>query len=67
MKEYEAHIRNPMANMEHLSLCGENILAEFHFISIDHAYCNAMQKGRLLPCPKCKKMVINALKMKVSK
>jgi hypothetical protein len=61
MKEYEAHIRNPFAEMEHLSICGENIRHEFHFTSIDHAYCNNVNKGRLVPCLKCMVIVVNAL------
>lgn len=44
-----------------VSLCGKIILLNSHFTSIDHAYYNNKENGRLLPCPDCVKEVIENL------
>jgi len=60
IKDYEKHVKDKMTGK---SYCGEYI-QDFTFVSIDHCVSNQKAEGRLLPCPKCKKVIINLLNKK---
>jgi len=64
MEEYVKHIkdeRNSNITKTQISYCGQNISMEFHFVDVTHAVCERQTKGRLLPCPECKRIVIDLL------
>jgi len=43
------------------SICGRRLGAGFVFESIDHAFTNAENDGRLLICPSCVKSVVETM------
>lgn len=47
---------------KHLSYCGRQITAEFCFMGIDHLANVREYQGRLLPCGKCLKKIIEIIK-----
>lgn len=57
MKDYEKHITNTLTGK---SFCGE-VIQDFAFIHVDHCVANQEKEGRLLPCPKCKKVIVDLL------
>jgi len=62
LKEFEAHIKDKL-NCElnkKISFCGE-ITNEFMFEDASHAVMNRQREGRLLPCKKCVKKIIELL------
>jgi hypothetical protein len=64
MKSYETHIcdeRTSNLTKTTVSFCGELLGNEFHYTGVDHAVADRQAKGRLLPCPKCKKRIIELL------
>jgi len=64
MKDYEKHVRSERLSNEHghaMAYCGERITMEFHFVNAEHALSNAQANGRLIPCRKCKKRMIELL------
>lgn len=44
------------------SWCGARITMQFYFVSLDHAAENGLQQGRLVACPQCLEIAINALR-----
>ena len=66
MKEYEKHIKDELnSNLlkSNISFCG-NYIDEWAFINVDHYVATRQNKGRLLCCPKCRKVIIDLLKSK---
>lgn len=64
MEEYIKHIRDERTSNESkkdISYCGEDLSMQFHFVDVTHAVCERQTRGRLLPCPECKKIVIELL------
>lgn len=64
MEEHFKHIKSELlSTVENgaTSFCGEQIKNEFHFLSTDHAVFTRQNKGRFLPCPYCKAVIIKAL------
>lgn len=60
--EYITCIQNTnMSKGVGYSICGRHVMMEFYFQSIDHAYHNNLNEGRLLPCPDCLKKVVETL------
>lgn len=68
MKDYEKHVVNESAPEEFgekVSYCGALIKwSEFYFQGVEHVMATIQSGGRLLPCPKCKKAIIDILKNK---
>ena len=60
MKEYVVHIRDNHADAKGRTWCGESAFG-FVFQDVDHAAMNGRNKGRLIPCPKCRDAVIAGL------
>lgn len=64
MNEYISHIkdvRTSFMQRKSISFCGKSIEQEFHFEHANHAIVERQSKGRLLPCPDCRKIIIDLL------
>lgn len=57
MESYRHHIRDDHKDREGKSLCGKDVREEWNFTSIDHAFNTLRNKGRLLPCKACARVV----------
>ena len=68
MQEHRKHILNKKLSNEEgrsVSFCGEGGLnMMFHFTDVDHAVRHRQNRGRMLPCVKCKNEVIRELNNK---
>lgn len=53
--------RTSNLNQTKVSFCGESIGNEFHYTGADHAVADRQANGRLLPCRKCTKIIIQLL------
>jgi hypothetical protein len=65
LKDYERHIldsrKTDHVSQQSYAICGEKIL-DFSFQSIDHAFANAENEGRLVVCPGCWFKIENTMK-----
>lgn len=67
MQEHRKHILNNKLSEEKgekISFCGKNISSTFHFTDVEHAVRHRQNRGRLLPCIKCKNAIIKELNNK---
>lgn len=64
MEEYQKHIKDErQSNIKktNMSFCGEILGAEWAFTGVGHYVANVQCGGRLLACPKCKKVITDLL------
>lgn len=64
MKDYEAHVtdtRTGNTKKGKHAYCGVRISMEWTFIDAEHMLNVIKNKGRMLPCPECKKKIIELL------
>jgi hypothetical protein len=60
--EYVRCVRRAANGTEHMTYCGREISDnENAFTDVNHAAENGMSEGRLVACPKCRKVIASAL------
>ena len=66
MKEFEKHVidTHNSAGKPPKSYCGEDVSMMWCFQDAEHMLNNYKSQGRLLPCPKCKKVILSLINNK---
>ena len=63
LADYQKHIADTHADRAGKTLCGVSIGLNWVFMEVDHAFQNARNEGRLVPCPDCLSAVLAAFKL----
>ncbi len=61
-EKYQKHIADTHSERAGKSLCGADIQVEWAFMNVDHAFQNARNEGRNVPCPDCLAVMFAAFK-----
>ncbi len=65
MEDFRKHVKNGLATTKNgipTSFCGEDVSMLWVFTEPTHAVTNNQIKGRLLPCVKCRDILIEILR-----
>ena len=57
LKSFECHVKDPQASDTMTAICGDDLMLQFYFLSIDHLYCSLKTGSRQVCCPECLKKI----------